>query len=163
MGQINDGLEGALEKFQPDLIEQDGKGDGNEDVQDQLGEGDDQGIHEYLPSVRKAEDEFIVLQSDPFGAEKPFCRNVVLEGHQGTDQRDEYKDEKDDESGKKHEVEHSFLLGQPVFYGCCLFLHKNFLRLGAESSVFLKKGGRRRPSALSGICVTSEWLRSPLR
>ena len=102
MRQVNDGLECPLKHLRRDLVQENRKGYRNENVHNQLCKCDNQGVDKNLPAVRKAENKLVVLKPHPLGSQKSLCRDIILECHEGADERDKYKEQKNDHTGKEH-------------------------------------------------------------
>ncbi|MNC24533.1 hypothetical protein D3C75_725890 [compost metagenome] len=93
VGQIRDGLDKTFQKHQPQLIQQDGKYDGNNESGQQAHDAHRECIAQRIEELLILEQLPEVLQADPFLLEKGFARLVFLKGHGPSPQRQivEYK------------------------------------------------------------------------
>ena len=80
MGHIQEGLEDLLITQGAHLIEQQGQNDGRREVEDQVHEGEDQGILQIARPGRELEEILKPLQAHPFAAEDAGEGDVILKG-----------------------------------------------------------------------------------
>ena len=80
MGQIGNGLDGALENAVLHFVEQEGKNNGSWKTENNVVNTDEQGVSDGPAKVNALEEAHKVVKAHPFAPEYSLCGHIVFKG-----------------------------------------------------------------------------------